>query len=193
MFICAVLRLELKCPTGGLLPRRSHCTSAGLVRFAFSLSGGQRRAEVSHRSTSPSRKPERPGLSLESSREDAVSSNVRGARNLGPFGAFRTARKECPHATERICHPGRSGEGLHPDKVPNRARVHDRKRRANPSDCGSTPLAVRARPDALNQDFLPPSDHRSRRDTRSYCAVLLGALHIECSGEAQFEQGLREP
>lgn len=41
---------------------------------------GEHETRVAHHSTRPSRKPDRPGLSLESGRKDTVSSRVRGAR-----------------------------------------------------------------------------------------------------------------
>lgn len=83
MFICAALRLELKSSAGGLLSRRSHCH----IGWSFSIRfphrpavNGEHETRVAHHSTRPSRKPERPGLSLESGRKDTVSSRVRGAR-----------------------------------------------------------------------------------------------------------------
>src|SRR5581483_3453845 len=64
--------------------------------------------------------------------------------------------EKCPQATERLCYPGRSGEGLHPYEGPNRALVRDRKRRACPSDVGSILPVLPVCSQAREQDFFPP-------------------------------------
>lgn len=90
---------------------------------------GEHEKRVSHHSTRPSLKLERPGLFLECGREDAVSGCVRGTRSW-----WLSVLSERPGKSALSCDrpglpSGRSGERLHPDKGPQ-SRFSSRRKEA---------------------------------------------------------------
>jgi hypothetical protein len=146
---------------------------------------------VSHHSTTPDRKPERPALSVGGSPEEAVSSCLQGAR-IGRLPALsRRPGKSALMRPKASAIQVDRARYCTPINVPNRALVRDGKRRVNPGDVvhSSGPPSMLSSP---GTGLLPSSESMIASGTRRHGPVSPGASHVECSGEAQFEQGLRE-
>jgi hypothetical protein len=130
------LRLELRLP-------QALCHRDGIIayRLLFLAPFPHRQAfkddhmrRVSHHSTRPDRKPERPALSVGGSPEDAVSSCLQGAR-IGRLTALsRRPGKSALMRPKASAIQIDQARYCTPIKVPNRALVRDGKRRVNPGD-----------------------------------------------------------
>jgi len=147
---------------------------------------------VSHHSTRPDRKPERPALSVGGSPEDAVSSCLQGAR-VGRLPALsRRPEKSALMRPKASAIQVDQARYCTPIKVPNRALVRDGKRRVNPGDVvhSSGPPSLFSSP---GTGLRPSSESMIAFGARRHGPANPGASHIECSREVQSEQGLREP
>jgi hypothetical protein len=94
-----------------------------------------------------------------------------------------------PKGSAIQAHPGRDRT---PIKVSIALFVGDGKRRSHPSDFRSIPPVFPVGFQSQKQTFITSPINDRFRYAETWPGNP-GASHVECSGEAQFEQGLREP
>ncbi len=139
-------------------------------------------------STSRGQKPEPTGLSVGSSREDAVSPFLPGASIWrlpvlsGPPGrVYLRDRRGLPSKSIR--------GGIAPRKGPNRDQVCGRKRRANRVHYSRLPSTL----PSPGRGLLPSSDQRSLPIRGDMARLISGASQVERSDEGRFAPRSKVP